>query len=72
MELRFGERTYNPQIRRLNDLKELIFDKEWLKTAPNSELYYMYRDLSLSKKDENASKQYSLRYDITIIPPFNL
>ncbi len=72
MELRFGGRTFKPEIRRLNDMKELIFDKEWLKAAPNLELYYMYRDLSLSKKDEITSKQYSLRYDITIIPPLNL
>jgi len=49
-----------PDIRYLYDMKEVIFDKEWLKNAPNFELYYMYRGL----KEKNG-----LRYDITIIPP---
>ena len=49
-----------PDIRYLKDMKEVIYDKEWLKTAPdNLELYYMYR--GLEKKDD-------LRYDITVIP----
>ncbi len=48
-----------PDIRYLNDMKEVIYDKKWLKTAPNLELYYMYRGI---KKEGN------LRYDITIIP----
>ncbi len=49
-----------PDIRYLNDMRDVIYDKEWLKTAPNLELYYMYRGL----KRKNG-----LRYDITIIPP---
>ena len=48
-----------PDIRYLNDMKEVIYDKKWLKTAPNLELYYMYRGI---KKEGN------LRYDITVIP----
>jgi len=52
-----------PNIRYLNDMKDVIFDKEWLKSAPNLELYYMYR--GVKKKDE-------LRYDITIIPSLML
>jgi len=49
-----------PNIRYLNDMRDVIYDKEWLKTAPNLELYYMYR--GLKRKD-------GLRYDITVIPP---
>jgi len=49
----------NPDIRFLNDMKEVVYDKEWLKTAPNLELYYMYRGLE---------EKESLRYDITVIP----
>ncbi len=49
-----------PDIRHLNDMKEVLYDQEWAKTAPNYELYYMYR--GLKEKD-------SLRYDITVIPP---
>ena len=48
-----------PDIRHLSDMKEVIYDKEWLKTAPDLELYYMYR--GIDKKDD-------LRYDITVIP----
>ncbi len=48
-----------PDIRHLYDMKEVIYDKEWLKAAPNFELYYMYR--AIEEKDD-------LRYDITVIP----
>ncbi len=48
-----------PDIRYLNDIKEVVYDKEWLKNAPNYELYYMHR--KVSEKD-------GLRYDITVIP----
>ena len=48
-----------PDVRHLNDMKEVICDKEWLKTAGNPELYYMYRGL----KEEN-----DLKYNITVLP----
>ena len=48
-----------PDIRYLYDMKNVLYDQKWLKTAPNFELYYMYR--GLKKKGE-------LRYDITVIP----
>ncbi len=48
-----------PDIRYLNNMREVVYDKKWLKTTPNLELYYMYR--GLKKKD-------GLRYDITLIP----
>lgn len=57
MEIDLKDKT--PDIRCLNDMKDVIYDKEWLKTAPNPELYYMYRGL----KEEDG-----LRYDITVIP----
>lgn len=53
----------NPDIRYLNDMKDVLYDQEWAKTAPNLELYYMYRGL----KEENG-----LRYDITVIPSLML
>jgi glucose-6-phosphate isomerase len=49
-----------PQIRHLDEMKKVLYDKKWLKTAQNFEVYYMYR--GLKKKD-------GLRYDITVIPP---
>ncbi len=48
-----------PDVRKLNDIKTVIYDREWLKTAPDTELYYMYR---------GVEKNNDLRYDITIIP----
>ncbi len=57
MEINLENKT--PDIRHLNDMKEVLYDKEWAKTASNYELYYMYRGL----KEEN-----DLRYDITVIP----
>ncbi|MDD4062263.1 MAG: glucose-6-phosphate isomerase family protein [Candidatus Pacebacteria bacterium] len=49
----------NPDVRYLKDIENVVFDKEWLKEAPNIELYYMYR---------NLERRGSLRYDITVIP----
>ena len=49
-----------PDIRYLREMENVVYDKEWFMTAPNFELYYMYR----KTKVENG-----LRYDITIIPP---
>lgn len=49
-----------PQIRFLNEMKKVLYDKKWAKTAPNFEVYYMYR---------GVKKKNGLRYDITIIPP---
>jgi len=49
-----------PEIRHLYDIKNVLYDKAWLKTAPNLDLYYMYR--GIKRKGE-------LRYDITVIPP---
>ncbi|MBU0547129.1 glucose-6-phosphate isomerase [Patescibacteria group bacterium] len=48
-----------PDIRHLDDMKEMFYDKIWKKTAPNLELYYMYRGI----EEKNG-----LRYDITVIP----
>jgi glucose-6-phosphate isomerase len=49
-----------PEIRYLNDMREVLCDKKWAKKAPNFELYYVYRGIT---------KRGDLRYDITIIPP---
>lgn len=47
-------------IRYLDDMKMVLYDKAWAKTAPNFEVYYMQR--GIEEKD-------GLRYDITTIPP---
>lgn len=47
-------------VRYLNEMKNVLYDQKWAKTAPNFEVYYVYRGVEW-KND--------LRYDITIIPP---
>ncbi len=67
--LEFGTKRVKPSVRMLFDMKDVIYDREWLGRANNAELYYMYRELSLSKNDALTMKEHNLRYDITVIPP---
>lgn len=48
------------EIRYLDDMRMVLYDQAWAKTAPNFEVYYMERGLE---------KKNGLRYDITTIPP---
>jgi glucose-6-phosphate isomerase len=68
-ELIFGNKPVTPDVRRLSDIKDVVYDKEFLKSSKDIDLYYMYRDLALSKKDRDAMTGEDLRYDITVIPP---
>lgn len=52
-----------PDIRFLYDMKKVIYDRKWLKSAKNFPLYYMYRGIK---------KKGDLRYDITVIPSLML
>ncbi len=70
--LEFGTKRVKPTIRTLFDMKDVIYDREWLRMANNIELYYMYRELALSKNDTLTMKEHNLRYDITVIPPLML
>ncbi|WP_174589738.1 glucose-6-phosphate isomerase family protein [Methanocella conradii] len=70
--LEFGSSRVKPDVRRLSDMREVIYDIEWLKGAPDMELYYMYRDLAVSKGDRSIILDHRLRYDITVIPPNRL
>ena len=72
-ELKFGERTFYPAVRILEELKEVVLDKNFLATADmDTELYYMFRAVSKDEEDEREIKDKGLRYDITIIPPNKL
>lgn len=68
-ELEFGEQTKKPDVRWLYDMDDVIYDKAWLTRTENVPLYYMYRDLYLSKADKGHLMDQDIRYDITIIPP---
>ncbi len=67
--LKYGELTRIAEIRRLFDIKDVIYDTKWLKSQQNFELYYLYRDLYKNESDYNLIKQKNLRYDITVMPP---
>jgi len=49
----------NPDIRYIEEMREVLFDKEWFQNEDNFEAYYMYRGVEERK---------GLRYDITDIP----
>jgi len=49
-----------PDMRHLDEMRNVLYDKKWVKTAPNFPVYYMYR---------GVRKKEGLRYDITVIPP---
>ncbi|MCK4884331.1 MAG: glucose-6-phosphate isomerase [Candidatus Diapherotrites archaeon] len=69
----FNLSKLTPSIRHVSEMKEVVFDKNWLKSQKNDqELYYMYRDLSRSPADLKKIRKHNLRFDITVIPPFML
>ena len=70
--MQIGSKSVSPDVRKLHDMDDVVYDREWLKQADNIDLYYMYRGVFLSKKDEDRMKEYHLRYDVTVIPPGNL
>ena len=72
MKLTFGKRLFDPDIRRLYDLRDVAFDTAWFEDAPDHDAYYMYRDLSLTPTDADTIKRHRLRYDMTIIPPLQM
>jgi len=72
-ELKFGERTFSPEVRKLNDMKEVVLDKRFLASANmDMELYYIFREVSKNEEDAKRIKEKGLRYDVTIIPPNTL
>ena len=50
----------NMEIRKLNDMREVLADKDFAKNSPNIDLYSMYRGLKTNGK---------LRYDETVVFP---
>lgn len=67
-----GDIELEYSIRKLLDMKEVIYDQEWLKNQKeNPDLYYMYRNL-VREEDKSLYQNHKIRFDITIIPPRNL
>ena len=71
-ELSFAGKVLTPDIRTIEQMRPVIHDTEWLKSAnPDTPLYYMYRDTCLPE-DKGTIEANNLRYDITAIPPYML
>ncbi|AFV24364.1 glucose-6-phosphate isomerase [Methanolobus psychrophilus R15] len=68
-KLDFYGNIRTPDVRMLYDMSEVLFDREWLRSAENMELYYMYRNLYRNNSEHELISRHNLRYDITIIPP---
>jgi len=58
-----------PGIRTIREMRSVLAEPSCTATDP---LYYMYRDLARSEADRRWLSDHSLRYDITVIPPFDL
>lgn len=56
--MKFNLSKLTPDIRHLNDMREVLADKDFAKNSADTDLYFMYR--GLEKKGE-------LRYDITVV-----
>lgn len=67
-EIKFGNISREADIRMLYDMEDVIYDQGWLKSADNTELYYMYRNLYRTENDLEIIEKNHLRYDITVIP----
>lgn len=66
-------RRFKPHVRRLKDMKAVLYDQEFAEHAdPEMPLYFMYRDISASDADAHKMMKRGIRYDITIIPPNTL
>jgi len=57
--MEFDLTKLTPDVRKLSDMESVVYDKEWLKTAEDSDLYFMYRKVA----HENG-----LNHNITVIP----
>ena len=69
-KLFFNGKPFEGSIRFLDDMKDVIYDRELSGgQSPKRELYYMFRDICKDEKDKDAVVENSLRYDITVIPP---
>ena len=69
--MNFGAKGTVADVRRLQDMEDVIFDKEWFEQTEerNKDMYYMFRDLAKNDSDFEKIKANHLRYDITVIPP---
>ena len=66
-------KSIKPNIRRLKEMTDIVYDREWLKKAdPETELYYVWRDIAENDQDRKKIARLGLRYDITQFAPLTL
>jgi len=65
-------KKFKYDVRKLEDIEDVVYDREWLKRADNFELYHMYRDLSENELDHQKIVNKDLRYDVTLFLPVML
>jgi len=51
-------------IRYFKEMRDVLYDRQWLKTAENFPVYYVWRGVKNLRQNQN-----DLRYDITVILP---
>ncbi|AKB27450.1 Glucose-6-phosphate isomerase [Methanosarcina siciliae C2J] len=69
--LKFGDKVTVADVRKLQDMEDVVFDREWFEKIyeRNRDMYYMFRDLAKNDVDHGVIESHHLRYDITRIPP---
>ena len=66
-------KNIKPSVRELEEMKNMVFDQEWLKkTDSKTELYYVWRDVAENDQDKEKIQEAGLRYDITEFAPLCL
>ena len=72
-KLEYHGRTFTAGTRTVEQMKPVIFDKEWLAQADlQTIVYYMFRAVYRDERDVEIMTKFNVRYDITIIPPMHL
>ena len=69
--MKFGDKIAVADVRKLHDMEDVLFDKEWFEKTEeiNKDIYYMFRNLAKNDDDLEVIEGHHLRYDITVIPP---
>ena len=68
-----NENNKPSSIRLLEEMKDLVYDQEWLKKANlKTELYYVWRDMAENEQDKEKISQNGLGYDLTQFAPLTL
>jgi glucose-6-phosphate isomerase len=70
MELRFGEFSFKPEVRKASDLKPVLAFPEYL--TEDFDAYYMFRDSYKKDKDHERILEAELRFDYTVMLPANI